>query len=179
MALGTPSESPAVVVKEIDLTGGVPNVQSTTGAIVGNFRWGPVEQRVLVDNEATLVDNFATPDSANTIDFHSAQYFLRYSSALQVVREATSAAKNSRSIIGQTAADSDGSLPTPTVKNEIDFNSQLSTLTSNSHTFVAKYPGDLGNSIRVSICPADSSSATTFSGWAYQNEFDKAPVTST
>ena len=65
MALGTPSESPAVVVKEIDLTGGVPNVQSTTGAIVGNFRWGPVEQRVKVDNEATLVDNFATPDSAN------------------------------------------------------------------------------------------------------------------
>jgi hypothetical protein len=50
MALGTPSESPAVVVKEIDLTGGVPNVQSTTGAIVGNFRWGPVEQRVRVYN---------------------------------------------------------------------------------------------------------------------------------
>jgi hypothetical protein len=179
MALGTPSESPAVVVKEIDLTGGVPNVQSTTGAIVGNFRWGPVAQRVLVDNEATLVDNFATPDSANTIDFHSAQYFLRYSSALQVVREATSAAKNSRSIIGQTAADSDGGLLVPTVKNEADFNSQLSTLTSNSHTFIAKYPGDLGNSIRVSICPADSSSSTTFSGWAYQNNFDKAPLTST
>ena len=92
MALGTPSESPAVVVKEIDLTGGVPNVQSTTGAIVGNFRWGPVEQRVRVDNEATLVDTFATPDSASTVDFHSAQYFLRYSSSLQVVREATSAA---------------------------------------------------------------------------------------
>ena len=178
MALGTPSESPAVVVKEIDLTGGVPNVQSTTGAIVGNFRWGPVEQRVLVDNEATLVDNFATPDSANTIDFHSAQYFLRYSSALQVVREATSAAKNSRSIIGQTATDSDGGLPTPTVKNEANFNAQLSTLTSNSHTFVAKYPGDLGNSIRVSICPADSGTST-FSAWAYQNEFDKAPQTST
>ena len=178
MALGTPSESPAVVVKEIDLTGGVPNVQSTTGAIVGNFRWGPVEQRVLVDNEATLVDNFATPDSANTIDFHSAQYFLRYSSALQVVREVTSAAKNSRSIIGQTAVDSDGGLPTPTVKNEANFNTQLSTLTSNSHTFVAKYPGDLGNSIRVSICPADSGTST-FSAWAYQNEFDKAPQTST
>ena len=32
MALFTPSESPAVVVKEVDLTGGVPNVQSTTGA---------------------------------------------------------------------------------------------------------------------------------------------------
>ena len=48
MALFTPSESPAVVVKEIDLTGGVPNVQSTTGAIVGNFRWGPVGQRTAI-----------------------------------------------------------------------------------------------------------------------------------
>ena len=37
MALFTPSESPAVVVKEIDLTSGVPNVQSSTGAFVGNF----------------------------------------------------------------------------------------------------------------------------------------------
>ena len=45
MALFSPSESPAVVVKEIDLTGGVPNVQSTTGAIVGNFRWGPADKR--------------------------------------------------------------------------------------------------------------------------------------
>ena len=45
MALFAPSESPAVVVKEIDLTGGVPNVQSTTGAMTGNFRWGPVLQR--------------------------------------------------------------------------------------------------------------------------------------
>ena len=59
MALFTPSESPAVVVKEIDLTGGVPNVQSTTGAIVGNFRWGPVEQRTAVANEAQLVETFA------------------------------------------------------------------------------------------------------------------------
>ena len=45
MALFTPSESPAVVVKETDLTGGVPNVQTTTGATVGRFRWGPVLER--------------------------------------------------------------------------------------------------------------------------------------
>jgi len=66
MALSTPSASPAVVVKEIDLTGGVPNVQSTTGAMVGNFRWGPAEQRVLIDNETTLATTFATPDSDTT-----------------------------------------------------------------------------------------------------------------
>ena len=51
MALFTPSESPAVVVKEIDLTSGVPNVQSSTGAFVGNFRWGPVGERVSISDE--------------------------------------------------------------------------------------------------------------------------------
>jgi hypothetical protein len=175
MALGTPSESPAVVVKEIDLTGGVPNVQSTTGAIVGNFRWGPVEQRVRVDNEATLVDTFATPDSASTVDFHSAQYFLRYSSSLQVVREATSAAKNARSPRGQLGTDSDGSLPTEFIKNDADWDAQQSALDSDSHTIIAKYPGALGNSIQVSICPSDN---TAFSGWSYASNFDKAPDTS-
>ena len=40
MALFTPSASPAVTVKEIDLTGVVPNVQTSTGAFVGNFGWG-------------------------------------------------------------------------------------------------------------------------------------------
>ena len=55
MALFTPSESPAVVVKEVDLSGVVPNVQTTTGAFVGNFGWGPVVQATLVSDEAGLV----------------------------------------------------------------------------------------------------------------------------
>lgn len=179
MALFTPSESPAVVVKEIDLTGGVPNVQSTTGAIVGNFRWGPVEERKLISNEANLVEEFAAPDSANTIDFHSASYYLRYSSNLQVVRAMTSAAKNSRSVIGQTAADSAGSLTVPAIKNQVDFDAQFATLDAGSYTFIGKFPGDLGNSLRVSVCPADSASTSTFSNWAYASSFDKAPSTST
>ncbi len=175
MALSTPSASPAVVVKEIDLTGGVPNVQSTTGAIVGNFRWGPAEQRVLIDNETNLANTFASPDSANTIDWHSASYFLRYSGSLQVVREVTSDALNARSSTGQLATDSDGGLGTPVVKNETDFLGQEAALAAASHTFVAKYPGELGNGIKVSICPPD---ATAFSTWAYKDEFDTAPGTS-
>ena len=175
MALGTPSESPAVVVKEIDLTGGVPNVQSTTGAIAGNFRWGPVDQRVLVDNEATLVDTFATPDSDNTIDFHSATYFLRYSGSLQVVRAVDSSALNSRATTGQLNIDSDNSLSTPIIKNENDFLAQKANLDIASHTLIAKYPGELGNGLEVSVCPADG---TLFSAWPYNSSFDKAPSTS-
>ena len=175
MALSTPSASPAVVVKEIDLTGGVPNVQSTTGATVGNFRWGPAEQRVLIDNETSLVNTFASPDSANTIDFHSASYFLRYSGSLQVVREVTSSAQNARSTTGQLGTDNDGSLPTELVKNDDDFAAQQSALDSDSHTLIARYPGELGNSIQVSICPPNS---TAFNAWSYKDDFDAAPSTS-
>ena len=38
-----PSESPNILVKEFDLSGVVPAVTSTTGALVGDFNWGPVE----------------------------------------------------------------------------------------------------------------------------------------
>ena len=172
MALFTPSESPAVVVKEIDLTGGVPNVQSTTGAIVGNFRWGPAEQRVAVANEAELVEKFASPDTTTTIDFHNAAYFLRYSSSAQVVREVSNAAKNAHASTGQTGS---ASLSAQMVKNSDDFDAQQGALDSDGFTFVAKYPGALGNSLRVSICPANDSA---FDAWTYKSSFDAAPGTS-
>ena len=120
MALSTPSESPAVVVKEIDLTGGVPNVQSTTGATVINARWGPVDERVLIANEADLVDRFGSPDTTTTTSFHRANMFLKYSSKMQTVRIIDTVAKNSTSTtrsdaLGPTA----GSLG-EVVKNETD-----------------------------------------------------------
>ena len=166
MALFTPSESPAVVVREIDLTGGVPNVQSTTGAVVGNFRWGPVEQRTAIANEAELVNVFASPSDSNSVDFLTANQFLRYSSSLQVIRTVDSSAVNS-CISSATA---------PTIKNRDDFDGQQTTLAS-THTFIGKYPGDLGNSLTVSICPADSAD-TNFTSWAYKTSFDNAPGTS-
>jgi len=177
MALSTPSESPAVVVKEIDLTGGVPNVQSTTGAIVINSRWGPVEQRVKLSSEAELVDVFGSPDSATTNSFHQANFFLKYSNSLQTVRVIDGTAKNAVSTTGQTAAATLAGLPTEVVKNETSFNSQLSALDSDLHTFVAKYPGALGNSLQVSLCP-HSANDSAFTQWAYKGEFDAAPGTS-
>jgi hypothetical protein len=175
MALSTPSESPAVVVKEIDLTGGVPNVQSTTGATVINSLWGPVEQRVKISTEQELVDVFGAPDSATTFSFHRANFFLKYSNSLQTVRIIDSVAKNAVSTTGQTAA---ASPPAEVVKNTDDFNSQLSGLDSDLHTFVARYPGTLGNSLQVSICPY-SAGDSAFDTWSYKNEFDAAPGTST
>ena len=171
MALFTPSESPAIVVKEVDLTGVVPNVQTSTGAIVGDFNWGPVQQATLVSNESGLVSVFGAPDSDNTVDFHSAAYFLRYSNSLQVVREVTPAAKN--------AYDANASAA-PTVKNRDNWDTQLAARDGDDHTFIAKYPGDLGNSLQIKLLQADSDDgAGTFNGdSAMVSAFDGAPGTS-
>jgi len=169
MALFTPSQSPAVVVKEVDLTGGVPNVQTSTGAIVGNFRWGPIGERKLVTNEAGLVEIFASPDSDNAVDFVSAAQFLRYSNSLQVVRGATSAAKNSYAMKGggSTAA-------AKKLDNKLEFDAASF---DSDELFVGRFPGALGNSLRVSVCPA-STSDSAFDNWTYKSSFDGAPGTS-
>ena len=177
MALSTPSESPAVIVKEVDLTSSVPGVQSTTGATVGNFRWGPVGQRVQVSNETELVDTFANPDSFNTIDFHTAAYYLKYGNNLQVVRESTSVAKNSNGTVFKTATDSSGG--GDKIDNKASFDANESNLISQGYTFIGKFPGALGNSLKVSLCPGADSAGAIYNGWSFSSSFDAFPSTST
>jgi phage tail sheath protein FI len=81
------SESPAVRIREIDLSGIVPAVTSSTGAFVGDFGWGPVNTPVLVGNESELASTFGTPLSgSDAADFLSVAQFLKYSSSAFVVR---------------------------------------------------------------------------------------------
>jgi len=173
MAIFSPSESPAVVVKEIDLTGVVPNVQSTTGAFVGNFRWGPVRKATLIDTEASLAATFATPTATTAVDFLSAAYFLKYSNSMYVVREATAAAYNSIS-------NNDAGAPNVTVRNSDHWLTLVDSFSAggtNAGAFIARYPGVLGNSLKVSLCPAVAGDAY-FTGWTYKGSFDGAPGTS-
>lgn len=173
MAIFSPSASPAITVKEVDLTGVVPNVQSSTGAFVGDFRWGPVRQPVLISNETGLADNFGTPTKTKAVDFLSAASFLRYSNSLYVVREIDSSANN---------ANSEGA--TVVVRNKEHFDELESTFGNDSGEtdvggWLARFPGSLGTSIKVDLCPAGSdSSGTFFSAWTYKTEFDSAPGTS-
>ena len=177
MAIYAPSESPAVVTREIDLTNGVPNVPTSTGVIVGDFRWGPVNEPILVNNEGTLVATFGTPSDTTSVDFHSASYYLRYSSDLYVIR-------GMDSNTGVNAFQSGGSRDDITIDNDTDFESQLSAATAVGHTFIAKYPGDLGNSIKIEIVgsnhadPTNASYHTDFNAWAYKNNYDTGPGTS-
>jgi len=171
MALFTPSASPAVTVKEIDLTGVVPNVQTSTGAFVGDFGWGAVEEVTLVSNEAGLVSTFSAPTTSNTVDFHSAAYFLRYSNSLNVVRVVDSDAKNA------VGSNTNATITAQQIKNRDAFDA-LAAFDSADGSFLAKYPGELGNSLQVSMCVQDSAGATTFDTWDYKSSFDRKPGTS-
>jgi hypothetical protein len=187
MALGIPSASPAVNFREIDLTGRVANEPTSVGAIAGNFNWGPVEEPVLVSNEAGLVSVFGTPTSTNTIDFHSAAYFLRYSDSLYVIRGLDDSASATTAV--NAFAESTSTVSSPLIKNKADFDLQVASLDNftgdsdtdpaldRGHTLIARYPGALGNSLAVYICPGDSD-ATVFDAWAYASQFDAAPGTS-
>ena len=169
MAISTPLQSPGIFVREIDLTGVVPNVPTSTGAFVGEFNWGPVEEPVLISNESGLVEVFGSPDSDNTVEWHSASYFLRYSNELQVVRVVASATNGYDSDAGSA----------PLVKNRDNFDDQILALADSDHSFIAKYPGEVGNSISVHWVTADSSGTTDFDAWTYKSSFDAAPSTST
>lgn len=173
-----PSESPGITIKEYDLSGVVPAVTTSTGAFVGNFYWGPVHQPVLVGNEAELVANFGSPslkpvdDSASAISsehFLSASMFLKYSSSLYVCRAVSDTAYNAV----------DSATSTTLVKNLDDWNNKKSGI-GNTLNFVAKYPGSVGNSLKVSICGRGASTATKWGTWDsdYKDAFDAPPSTS-
>lgn len=168
MAISTPLQSPGIFVREIDLTGVVPNVPTSTGAFVGEFNWGPVEEPRLISNETGLVEVFGSPDSDNSVEWHSAAYFLRYSNELQVVRAVESATNGHDPAAGSA----------PLVKNRTNFDNQITALADSDHTFIAKYPGEVGNSISVHWLGADSSGDSDWTNWAYNTSFDAAPGTS-
>ena len=80
------SLSPAVTVKEINLTGYVPNIPSAkTGAILRSDS-GPCLDIVSVTSEADLLNYFGKPNAYNYQDWFQCWNFLQYSSSLYVVR---------------------------------------------------------------------------------------------
>jgi phage tail sheath protein FI len=155
--------SPGVNVSEVDLTTVVPSVATTVGGIAGEFTWGPANTIVTISNEVELVDRFGKPDANSANSFFVAANFLSYGSDLRVVRAVGSSATNATANTNSTAI---------LIENEVDYTQNHSA--NGSSIFHAKYPGELGNSIRVSV--ADSN---TFSGWAYSGDFDSTPNTST
>lgn len=158
--------SPGVNWSEISLDTIVPAVGTADGGFAGNFSWGPVNKVVSVSSEDNLASTFWKPDSTNFVDFFTAANFLGYTDTLRVVRAGSNTAQNNATSGGRSLY----------IPNKDDYEYNYSSV-PNSNTygmFAARYPGTLGNSLKVSLL----ANGTNFASWSYNDLFDSAPNTS-
>jgi len=154
--------SPGINISEIDLTTIVPAVSTTEGGLSGHFRWGPVGKTVLVSSEDSLASSFGKPNSNTFVDFFTGANFLAYTNKLFVVRvvnqSATEADKAKNAI--SDAANTSVTL----IKNDDDYNDNYSSGITGVGSWVARYPGALGNSLKVSTCRSPNAFSSTLTG---------------
>jgi phage tail sheath protein FI len=156
--------SPGVNVSEIDLTTIIPAVSSSTGAVAAHTRWGPVNQRVLVDSEVTLVNNFGQPNTNTASDWFTAANFLSYGNSLYVVRAVRANTSSTDALCARNATTNSANTKVLIVKNDRQYDELYSsTGLSGVGQFVARYPGELGNSLRISVCPTANGYESTVS----------------
>jgi len=160
--------SAGVNVSEIDLTTVIPSVATSTGALVGPFAWGPCSEVTTISDETRLVSTFGKPDSTNYEYWFSAANFLAYGNNLKVVRAVDTAAatrSNNATANGTTVL----------IRNSDDWTANQQGNADGSYgSWVARFPGALGNSLQVSIADGGS-----YAGWAYRTQFTATPNTST
>ena len=155
--------SPGVLVSEVDATTVVPSVSTTIGGLAGASVWGPANNVVLISSESQFADTFGKPDANTYGTFFTAANFLAYGSNFKFARSVGTAAKNAAGGGAGTAR---------LILNKDDYEANYSANTTT--LFQAKYPGALGNSLKVSMVDSNN-----FSTWAYNSYFDSAPGTST
>lgn len=124
------SVSPSVIVREVDASQAVPAVATSPAAMAGVFRWGPVNEPILITSENELVDRFGKPTDDNYETFFTAADYLAYSNALYVVRADTGTKADSTNVV-------------------LDANNNIVESDSFYGAFEAKYKGALGNSLEV------------------------------
>lgn len=142
--------SPGVNVSEFDLTTIVPTISASTAAIAGIFNWGPVCERVAVDSETKLLSTFGKPNSNNAETWFTAASFLGYGNSLLVVRAANTTSGDSNAAYNAIGNVATANVANSVVANQIDFGNHAAFETN--LLYIAKYPGALGNSLKVGVC---------------------------
>ena len=160
--------SPGVNISEIDLTTVIPAVSTTDAAIAGVFRWGPVEKTLLIDSEDALSARYGKPTTYNAETWFTAASFLAYGNKLNVSRAFVTGdantVLNSFNAVANTGSVADSSR---LVKNEDHY--ELVTFDSNCQ-WIAKYPGAIGNSLKISVCDSIDAFSSIIQLDAYEDE---------
>lgn len=148
--------SPGVLVQEKDISNVVPAVATTIGGIVGDFQWGPVQEIVSIDSENELVNTFGKPTTSVFLDHMVASSFLSYGSELLVVR----------ALDDDTARNAGSKGTAILIQNEDDYDSKSSSALADVGPWVARFPGALGNNLKVEMADMFSSTNTSIASIA-------------
>ena len=162
--------SPGVLVTEKDLTTIVPAVATSAGGMAGTFAWGPAEEVILIDSENKLKATYHEPDASTYEWWFTAANFLQYGNNLQVVRALASTHKN--------AVASGNANSAILIKNREHYDANYANGQAAAGYWGAKYPGSIGNSLKVGFADASANQAA-YDAWAHSAEFDGRPGTST
>mgnify|MGYP001166430234 FL=1 len=157
--------SPGVLTREIDLTTVVPTIATTQGGFSGPFLWGPIEDpaRGRVSTVSQLDDQFYIPDESTFVSYYSCANFLSYGGTVEVSRIANTSARNASTANTTYGATQEGA--TVLIKNQEGYEVNYDPSTGGSENgtygpFVAKWAGQRGNALKISICGPDKESGT-------------------
>lgn len=145
--------SPGVQIREIDLTiGAITAANDQVGAFAAPFSKGPVNQPVLVTNEAELLDTFGKPSETDGQNEYwlSASNYLSYGGVMRVVRVSGTTLNNANS-------DAQTSLQ---ILNEEDYDTNHTSDTT--WEYAARTPGSWANDLKV--CTIDGMADQTITG---------------
>jgi len=159
--------SPGVDVTEQSVSLVAPAVGTTEGGFAGHFQWGPVEEIINLANEVELVDRVHIPDANTFTSFFTIANFLQYTGQARLVRASADGMRNAIANSNATSV---------MIKNRDHYDNQFASGANTYGMWAAKYPGDLGNGLKVSIFY--SSDTALFAAWIYNGYFHGAPVTS-
>ena len=137
--------SPGVHVREIDLSGIVPAVATTVGAIAMPAAKGPVSEITTLGSEEDLVKVFGKPNSNNFEWWFTAASFLQYSDQLKIVRPASGLLN---------AGEASGVLIKNNTVYLADYWTESGDGTVTSNDWYARTAGTWGNSIGIQACPS-------------------------
>ena len=169
--MATPQLSPGVISQEVDLTlGRVDNVVSNVGALAGPFPTGPINEPVVIENEAQLLDKFGQPkttDEQYEYWMACAEY-LSYGGIMQVVRVDGEVLNNSNAGVNTTST-------TVKIKNKDNYDLFWDSEGVDFY-YAARNPGTWADGLKVCVIDNGGDQIINYSNGQGTPEFNSITV---
>ena len=167
--------SPGIVTNEIDASVRRPTFSlSSVGGVVGRFDWGPAMIPTIVSSETDMISIFGEPTNKNYVEWYNAYNFLQYGETLNIVRVIENSSTKNATFAGTNdlLVPNDAQYMEYLITEEgglkdsgaVGVEPKFGTDTVYG-SWISRFPGDLGNSLKVDMCfanaPAETVSANT------------------